>query len=58
LLAGPNVIESEEHILRMANHLKTISTKYVSYASVNAFNFEKKMMFLWQGDWKNGQLLL
>ncbi|KAL3572653.1 hypothetical protein D5086_026557 [Populus alba] len=27
LLAGPNVIESEEHILRMANHLKTISTK-------------------------------
>ncbi|KAJ6399159.1 hypothetical protein OIU77_019831 [Salix suchowensis] len=27
LLAGPNVIESEEHIFRMAKHLKTISTK-------------------------------
>ncbi|KAJ9183248.1 hypothetical protein P3X46_007132 [Hevea brasiliensis] len=27
LLAGPNVIESEEHILRMANHLKTITSK-------------------------------
>ncbi|KAH8509131.1 hypothetical protein H0E87_011048 [Populus deltoides] len=46
LLAGPNVIESEEHILRMANHLKTISTKYVSYASVNAFNFEKNDVFV------------
>ena len=46
LLAGPNVIESEEHILRMANHLKTISTKYVSYASFNAFNFEKNDVFV------------
>ncbi|CAA0342959.1 unnamed protein product [Arabidopsis thaliana] len=27
LLAGPNVIESEEHILRMAKHIKDISTK-------------------------------
>ncbi|XP_055959563.1 2-dehydro-3-deoxyphosphooctonate aldolase [Mercurialis annua] len=27
LLAGPNVIESEEHIFKMAKHLKFISTK-------------------------------
>ncbi|XVF77763.1 hypothetical protein PTKIN_Ptkin14bG0073000 [Pterospermum kingtungense] len=27
LLAGPNVIESEDHILRMAHHIKTITTK-------------------------------
>ncbi|KAJ4843214.1 hypothetical protein Tsubulata_029698, partial [Turnera subulata] len=27
LLAGPNVIESEEHILRMAKHIKTVSSK-------------------------------
>ncbi|XP_023642826.1 2-dehydro-3-deoxyphosphooctonate aldolase 1 isoform X2 [Capsella rubella] len=27
LLAGPNVIESEEHILRMAKHIKDIATK-------------------------------
>ncbi|KAK9182009.1 hypothetical protein WN944_025150 [Citrus x changshan-huyou] len=27
LLAGPNVIESEEHIMRMAKHIKSISTK-------------------------------
>ncbi|KAK6947199.1 DAHP synthetase I/KDSA [Dillenia turbinata] len=27
LLAGPNVIESEEHILRMANHIKGITSK-------------------------------
>ncbi|KAF2598250.1 hypothetical protein F2Q68_00009455 [Brassica cretica] len=27
LLAGPNVIESEEHILRMAKHIKHIATK-------------------------------
>ncbi|PRQ24652.1 putative 3-deoxy-8-phosphooctulonate synthase [Rosa chinensis] len=27
LLAGPNVIESEEHIFRMAKHIKTIATK-------------------------------
>ncbi|KAJ0043814.1 hypothetical protein Pint_18092 [Pistacia integerrima] len=27
LLAGPNVIESEEHIMRMAGHIKTISNK-------------------------------
>ncbi|KAL8527661.1 hypothetical protein ACS0TY_005492 [Phlomoides rotata] len=27
LLAGPNVIESEEHILYMAKHIKAISTK-------------------------------
>ncbi|XP_040362886.1 uncharacterized protein LOC112201518 isoform X2 [Rosa chinensis] len=26
LLAGPNVIESEEHIFRMAKHIKTIAT--------------------------------
>ena len=30
LLAGPNVIESEEHIFRMAKHIKNISSKYVS----------------------------
>ncbi|KAI4354651.1 hypothetical protein L6164_003498 [Bauhinia variegata] len=28
LLAGPNVIESEEHILRMAKHIKSISSKF------------------------------
>ena len=28
LLAGPNVIESEEHILRMAKHMKSITSKY------------------------------
>ncbi|PNX76733.1 2-dehydro-3-deoxyphosphooctonate aldolase-like protein [Trifolium pratense] len=28
LLAGPNVIESEEHIMRMAKHIKTISSKF------------------------------
>ncbi|KAB1228264.1 2-dehydro-3-deoxyphosphooctonate aldolase 1 [Morella rubra] len=27
LLAGPNVIESEEHILRMAKHIKTVASK-------------------------------
>lgn len=27
LLAGPNVIESEEHILQMAKHIKHITTK-------------------------------
>ncbi|KAF5949334.1 hypothetical protein HYC85_011327 [Camellia sinensis] len=27
LLAGPNVIESEEHVLRMANHIKAITSK-------------------------------
>ncbi|KAF3948228.1 hypothetical protein CMV_025751 [Castanea mollissima] len=27
LLAGPNVIESEEHIFRMAKHIKTIASK-------------------------------
>jgi 2-dehydro-3-deoxyphosphooctonate aldolase (KDO 8-P synthase) len=27
LLAGPNVIESEEHVLRMAKSIKDISTK-------------------------------
>ncbi|XP_038992880.1 2-dehydro-3-deoxyphosphooctonate aldolase 1-like [Hibiscus syriacus] len=27
LFAGPNVIESEDHILRMAGHIKTITTK-------------------------------
>ncbi|XP_044322073.1 2-dehydro-3-deoxyphosphooctonate aldolase 1 isoform X1 [Triticum aestivum] len=27
LLAGPNVIESEEHILKMAKHIKAITTK-------------------------------
>lgn len=29
LFAGPNVIESEEHVLRMAKSIKDISTKYV-----------------------------
>ncbi|KAA3470910.1 2-dehydro-3-deoxyphosphooctonate aldolase [Gossypium australe] len=28
LLAGPNVIESEDHILRMADYIKTITTKH------------------------------
>ncbi|KAM1765294.1 hypothetical protein TB1_004344 [Malus domestica] len=27
LLAGPNVIESEEHIFRMAEHIKSVATK-------------------------------
>lgn len=27
LLAGPNVIESEEHVLYMAKHIKSITTK-------------------------------
>ncbi|KAG8093420.1 hypothetical protein GUJ93_ZPchr0012g21419 [Zizania palustris] len=27
LLAGPNVIESEEHVLKMAKHIKDITTK-------------------------------
>ncbi|KAK1290746.1 2-dehydro-3-deoxyphosphooctonate aldolase [Acorus calamus] len=27
LMAGPNVIESEEHILRMAKHIKTIASR-------------------------------
>jgi len=30
LLAGPNVIESEDHILRMAKHVKSIATEYVA----------------------------
>jgi len=29
LLAGPNVIESEDHILRMAKHIKSIASEYV-----------------------------
>lgn len=28
LLAGPNVIESEEHVLHMAKHIKNVATKY------------------------------
>jgi hypothetical protein len=28
LLAGPNVIESEEHVLKMAKHIKGITTKW------------------------------
>jgi 3-deoxy-D-manno-octulosonic acid (KDO) 8-phosphate synthase len=28
LLAGPNVIESEEHVLKMAKHIKAITTKW------------------------------
>jgi 2-dehydro-3-deoxyphosphooctonate aldolase (KDO 8-P synthase) len=27
LLAGPNVIESEEHVMKMAKHIKAITTK-------------------------------
>ncbi|KAM3392276.1 hypothetical protein ACQJBY_013421 [Aegilops geniculata] len=27
LLAGPNVIESEEHVMKMAKHIKVITTK-------------------------------
>ncbi|XP_058218553.1 2-dehydro-3-deoxyphosphooctonate aldolase 1 isoform X3 [Rhododendron vialii] len=27
LMAGPNVIESEEHVMRMANHIKAITSK-------------------------------
>lgn len=27
LLAGPNVIESEEHVLKMAKHIKSITSK-------------------------------
>lgn len=27
LLAGPNVIESEEHILEMAKHIKHVTSK-------------------------------
>lgn len=33
LLAGPNVIESEEHILRMAKHIKSVTSKYVISAN-------------------------
>ncbi|XP_042956627.1 uncharacterized protein At1g28695-like isoform X4 [Carya illinoinensis] len=29
LLAGPNVIESEEHIFRMAKHIKIVASKYL-----------------------------
>lgn len=29
MLAGPNVIESEEHVLHMAKHIRGITAKYV-----------------------------
>lgn len=29
LLAGLNVIESEEHVLHMAKHIKSVAAKYV-----------------------------
>lgn len=32
LFAGPNVIESEEHVLHMAKHIKNVATKYGSDA--------------------------
>lgn len=32
LFAGPNVIESEEHVLHMAKHIKNVATKYDSDA--------------------------
>lgn len=35
LLAGPNVIESEEHVMRMANHIKAITSKYVLFLSLS-----------------------
>lgn len=34
LLAGPNVIESEEHILYMAKNIKAIASKYLSFLQI------------------------
>ncbi|KAG5558024.1 hypothetical protein RHGRI_008060 [Rhododendron griersonianum] len=36
LMAGPNVIESEEHVMRMANHIKAITSKYALSLSLSA----------------------
>jgi 3-deoxy-D-manno-octulosonic acid (KDO) 8-phosphate synthase len=38
LLAGPNVIESEEHVMKMAKHIKAITTKWAT----NHHAFKKK----------------
>ncbi|XP_048425795.1 2-dehydro-3-deoxyphosphooctonate aldolase-like isoform X1 [Pyrus x bretschneideri] len=40
LLAGPNVIESEEHIFRMAKHIKSVATK-VGLSLVFKSSFDK-----------------
>uniref|UniRef100_A0A7N2LLF5 non-specific serine/threonine protein kinase n=1 Tax=Quercus lobata TaxID=97700 RepID=A0A7N2LLF5_QUELO len=37
LLAGPNVIESEEHIFRMAKHIKTIAAKIQGSTKFNGW---------------------
>ena len=42
LLAGPNVIESEDHIMRMANHIKTVASKSLSFLLV----FQISALFL------------
>ncbi|XLR08147.1 hypothetical protein HN51_063148, partial [Arachis hypogaea] len=34
LLADPNVIESEEHIMKMANHTNTITSRYDIVADI------------------------
>ena len=34
VLAGPNVIESEENILHMAKQIKAITSKYVLYSFI------------------------
>lgn len=34
LLAGPNVIESEDHILHMAKNIKAITSKYYHYSLI------------------------
>lgn len=37
VLAGPNVIESEEHILKMAKHIKAITSRQAYNNACNAY---------------------
>ena len=32
IMAGPNVIESEEHVLKMARQMKAIMDEYLGYS--------------------------
>ncbi|VAH26221.1 unnamed protein product [Triticum turgidum subsp. durum] len=41
LLAGPNVIESEEHVMKMAKHIKAITTNRLGVPLVFKSSFDK-----------------
>jgi 3-deoxy-D-manno-octulosonic acid (KDO) 8-phosphate synthase len=41
LLAGPNVIESEEHVMKMAKHIKAITTKWATDHHTFVYSWDK-----------------